>query len=159
MGQRPLLLRTLVAGLAAVVITAPASPASFQGRCLSTPNGKAKGGQLQVGSERIRFVSGTFNQEASVGAIKRISAGEFAKRRVKGAIIGTVLLSPIALFALIGKKKREMFAIEYEGADGEASVLVFQVKKRRGFAVQSALEAATGLEVEWQEERAPMKEG
>ncbi len=107
-------------------------------------------------ADTIAFTGGGHQQVVQISEITKISAGEFAKRRVKGAI-GWAFLAPVALFALIGKKKREMFAIEYETADGERGALVFQVKKRFGFAVEADLEATSGVEVEWEEERAPDK--
>lgn len=138
-----------------LALVSPAAARSFSAQCLSTPDGKKVPGQITIGEESIRFRGSSFSQQLPTSGVTKITAGEFAKRRVKGAIAGAVLLAPVALFALIGKKKREMFALEYEDESGEARVLIFQVKKRFGFPVETALEVATGLEVEWQEERAP----
>lgn len=151
--------REVIAALiVAAVVTAPVQATVHKGECLSTPNGKARGGKITIGAETISFRGGGHQQSVLISDITKISGGEFAKRRVKGAI-GWAFLAPVALFALIGKKKREMFAVEYETTEGERGALVFQVKKRLGFAVEADLEAMTGLDVEWEEARAPKSKG
>lgn len=146
----------LVATLVVALVAVPAVGGMYNGQCLSTPTGKAKDGKISIDADGIKFISGGYTQVAPISDVTKITAGEFAKRRVKGALVGAIF-APVALFALIGKKKREMFAVEYEAEDGERGALVFQVKKRFGFAVQSDLEASSGVDVEWQEERAPKK--
>ena len=126
--------------------------------CLSTSDGKEVSGTISIASDEIRFTSKKHDQGVPIGSITRISAGEFAERRTVGSIVKRSLKSwPSGGLSAFGKKKREMFAIEYENEDGERGVLMFQVKEQFGVAVEKELEAATGRKVEWEEEREPEK--
>ena len=150
-----MLKRALAAFLCLSVVSTFTFAATYPAQLLSTSTGKPIDGQLTIADGKISFL-GKEPQSVETDAVTKITAGEFAKRRVKGAIAGAVLLTPIALFALIGKKKREMFALEFE-QDGEPGAMIVQVKKKIGFTVQKSLEVATGLEVEWEEGREPDK--
>ena len=73
--------------------------------------------------------------------------------------MGAVLLTPIALFALFGKKKTEVLVIEFtdEEIDSErdltdheiAGAAIFQYKPKNGRAlrIENAIERVTHLEV------------
>ena len=124
-------------------------------------------GKLTITTQKIMFISKKGNFEIDVGKVTRLTGGEFAKRRVKGAIISAVLLAPIALFALIGKKKREVLIVEYsdeKGAVAEnaepsltgAAILRYKPKGGRAIAIERAIEAVTGLEIE---KEAPPEKG
>ena len=87
-------------------------------------------GKLTITTKNIRFEAGKRSFDIDPSKVTYLSGGEYAKRRVKGAIIGAVLLSPIALFALIGKKKRTITVIEFtdqeitEGVDPSERTMV-----------------------------------
>ena len=150
-----MLKRTIAAFLCLSVVSTFTFAATYPAQLLSSSTGKPINGQLVIDGGKISF-QGAESQSVEADDVSKITAGEFAKRRVKGAIAGAVLLTPIALFALIGKKKREMFALEYE-KEGERGAMIVQVKKKIGFTVEKSLEVATGLEVEWEEGREPEK--
>jgi hypothetical protein len=104
---------------------------------------KSRSGEFDIDPDKITFLSG----------------GEFAKRRLKSALIGTILLSPVFLFALIGKKKREVVVIEYseekgKTAEGEkptlsgATTFRYKPKGGRAIAIENALERVAGMKIE-----------
>ena len=125
-----------------------------EAECLSTSDGTEVSGTISIGLEEIRFASKEHNQAVPIGSISSISAGEFVERRTVGSIIKKGLKRwPRGGVSAFRKKKREMFAIEYNNEDGKRGVLMFQVKRQFGLAVQEDLEAATGREVEREEER------
>jgi hypothetical protein len=115
-------------------------------------------GDLKVTTSGISFTckKGEFTIDTS--KVTRLSGGEFAKRRVKSALIGSILLTPLFLFALIGKKHREILLIEYsdekastpEGQEPRllgAAIFRYKPKNGRGLAIESAVETVTGMKI------------
>lgn len=72
--------------------------------------------------------------------IKRITGGEYSRRRVAEA----VLLTPWLLFS---KKKRDTFGVEFTNTDGKPDSVYITTKKKYGHAIKTMLQSASGLEV------------
>lgn len=78
--------------------------------------------------------------------IMALSSGEYSRRRVAESITYGVLLTPLALFALFSKKKRDQFGIEYKTTKGNKAALI-QVKKLYGMGLATDLQAVSGKKI------------
>ncbi len=116
-------------------------------------------GKLTIATDGITFTSKKGEIQIDPKQITFMSGGQFAKRRLKSALVGTILLSPIFLFALIGKKKRDIVVIEYSNqkgktAEGEepklsgAATFRYKPKGGRSIAIENALERVAGMKIE-----------
>ncbi len=136
-------------------------PVEYMGGVPSAQTEKPISGTLTITRTELRFAGGATSFAIPTDAVHQLSSGEFAKRRVKGALVGSILLSPLFLFSLIGKKKRVLFVVEYE-TEAEMGAAVLRMKKKGGrdFTVKKALESCTGLKVqeEVKEEKKKKKE-
>lgn len=133
-------------------------PVEYLGGAPNHETEKAISGTLTITTEVISFTSRKATFNVPTEEVTLLSGGEFAKRRVKGALVGAILLTPLFLFALIGKKKREILVVEYSNdaktvAEGErpkltgAPVFRYKPKGGRALAIEKAIESATGLNV------------
>lgn len=125
-------------------------------------------GKLTITTDAIIFESSKERFEVAPELVTFVSTGEFAKRRVKGALVGAILLTPLFLFALIGKKKRGIMLIEYSDqkgktAEGEepkltgAPIFRYKPKSGRAIAIEQSISRVTGLEIVDQEPEASKK--
>ncbi len=80
--------------------------------------------------------------------ITALSAGEYARRRVAESVTMAILLTPLALFTLFSKKKRDHIGVEYLDASGKPKGTLFEVKKKYGMALKTELKALSGKEIE-----------
>jgi len=126
-------------------------------------------GTLTVTPTQILFKSRKGMFEVNPQHVTGLSGGEFAKRRVKSSIIGAIFLTPLFLFALIGKKKRDILLIEYSDSKlttpaGEtpklsgAVVLRYKPKGGRAITIENAIESVTNLEIQIDETASNEKE-
>lgn len=83
--------------------------------------------------------------------INRISMGEYSRRRVGESVALGILVSPLALFGLMSKKKRDTFGIEYQDAKDQPNMSFIQVKKKYGHALKTALQTSYGKEISLEE--------
>jgi len=116
-------------------------------------------GKLTIATDRITFTSKKGEFQIDPEKITFMSGGQFAKRRLKSALVGTILLSPLFLFALIGKKKRDIVVIEYSDQKGKTAVgeepklsgaatFRYNPKGGRSIAIENALERVAGMKIE-----------
>ncbi|GMW01827.1 MAG: hypothetical protein AMXMBFR84_29640 [Candidatus Hydrogenedentota bacterium] len=152
------------------VILLQATPTEYIGGHPSLPTEKEIEGDITISTQSIQFQSKNGTFEIDPNLVTKLSGGEYAKRRVKGALIGTVLLGPLFLFALVGKKKRDILVIEYstekltaeEGQEPKlsgAAILRYKPKDGRAIAIESAIETVTGLQVQKEDMAEDTKEG
>jgi len=79
--------------------------------------------------------------------ITELSAGEYSRRRVGESIAGAVLFAPVALFALLSKKKLTHIGVEFTDEDGTPRSTLFQIKKKYSMALKTELKAISGKEI------------
>lgn len=134
-------------------------PVEYLGGAPELQTKDAIDGKLTVSKTEIHFTCSKGAVVLDPQKVTRLSGGEWAKRRVKGSVAGAILLTPLFLFALIGKKKRDILLIEYsdkkaetpEGQEPEiagAVILRYKQKEGRAIMIERALESVTGLTVE-----------
>ncbi len=129
-------------------------PVDYMGGAPGLETKRAMSGKLTITTKEIKFVgrSGEFTIDPK--AVTALAGGEHAKRRMATAFVGTIILTPLFLFALIGKKKKDIVLVEYcdpaaEVADGEepelvgAAVFRYRHKGGRNIAIENALERVT----------------
>ena len=79
--------------------------------------------------------------------VSQITMGEYSRRRVAESVTLGILVSPLALFGLMSKKKRSSFGIEYLDEAGTPSMAFIHTKKKYGHALKGALHSVTGQQV------------
>lgn len=81
--------------------------------------------------------------------ITGLTGGEYARRRVAESVAMGILLTPLALFALFSKKKRDQFGIQYKNDEGVSNVTMISTKKKYSLSLKTQLEGISGLTVQY----------
>ena len=107
--------------------------------------GKMSGCKIEdfQGSIKVTYLTkanSNLNKTIDGKYIKRITGGEYSRRRVAEA----VLLTPWLLFS---KKKRDTFGVEFTTSDGKPGSVYISTKKKYGHALKTMLQSVSGLEV------------
>jgi len=79
--------------------------------------------------------------------VKLITHGHQASRRI-GTYAALAIISPIFLFGMLKKNKRNFVGIAFETSDGNKQGINLQVKNDKYLAMLTALEGVTGLKTE-----------
>ena len=83
--------------------------------------------------------------------ITKLTGGEYSRRRVAESIITGIVLTPLALFGLFAKKKRDSFGIEYLDDNNNPEATLVMIKKKYGLALKSTLQSISGKTVEYED--------
>ncbi len=114
-------------------------------------------GQLEVTNDMMLFYSGTRPREGSsswgksaftvrLSSITNVDWNEDAKRMVGPAVATTLLLGPLGLLFLLGKKKSDYIKVQYQDpAAGRAGELLFQGQTGIGASIKAMLDMKSGL--------------
>jgi hypothetical protein len=76
--------------------------------------------------------------------ITELSCGEYARRRVAESVATGIILTPLFLFMLFAKEKKENVGIEYMKDDGNKDAVLLQINKKHSFALKQHLETISG---------------
>jgi hypothetical protein len=79
--------------------------------------------------------------------VKVITHGHQASRRI-GTYAALAIISPVFLFGMLKKNKRNFVGIAYETSEGSKQGINLQVKNDKYLAMLTALEGVTGLKTE-----------
>jgi hypothetical protein len=123
----------------------------YRAKCLNRLEGDLDGCSVLVEGDEIElsFIRSSdrdANLTILASQITEISAGERAQSMVTEGLIGTLVLGPIGLLALLFKKRTEVVVIEYN--DGETDrTSVIQFREADGIEFKDEIEEMTGLEI------------
>ena len=147
--------RSLSLCVAVIFFFTSVSSFAYNAECL---NGKDKFSDCTVdigdGNLTVKYKSKTWKEldkTISGNQITALSGGEFARRRVGASVATALLVSPLFLFMLFSKKKRDTFAIEYMKADGTKDNVLLQLKKEYGFMFGQELKTISQLDIVMQQ--------
>src|SRR5262245_12297932 len=87
-------------------------------------------------------------------AIQDLEFGQKAGRRLAIAAGATVLLGPIGLLSLLSKRRAHYLTVAYLDDHGRNQVAVFELGKSVVRATLAAVEARSGIAIEYQDEDA-----
>jgi hypothetical protein len=89
--------------------------------------------------------------------VKVITHGHQASRKI-GTYAALAIISPLFLFGMLKKNKRNFVGIAYENADGTKGGINLQVKNDKYMSMLTALEGVTGLKTEEELDEKQLKE-
>lgn len=126
----------------------------YNGGTLQTKvNPKEWDNSLTVSSETIKLrLKDGQELEISASAVKGISYGQEAHRRVGTMVALGILIAPLALFGLFHKTRLHFIGVEYTTPDGKSAGILLQGHKDNYRAILMALRGATGAKVAVSEE-------
>lgn len=113
----------------------------------ATLPGRADGSIRTTDSEFLEFQMKRAEVRVPYDRINLLEYGQKVNRRYALA----VLVSPVLL---LSKKRQHYLTIGYSDAEGRQQALVFKIEKGRIRSVLVALEARTGLKVQFQDDEA-----
>jgi len=112
---------------------------------------------VESGNLIMDFKDDSLDKVISGKKIQRLTGGEYARRRVAESVAMGILLTPLALFTLFSKKKRDNFGIEYIDSAGAPNATMIQMKKKYSLSLASQLQSISGKTIEYQEQRSKGK--
>lgn len=125
----------------------PAEKAVYRGGTVSSFEPPARGELFTNLPAEFVFAAEQDRLTIPYGAVNSLEYGQKAGRRLGMAII----VSPLFL---LSKKRRHYLTIGYIDQQGEQQAAVFELGKRIVRSTLAALEAKTGLRVEYEDEKA-----
>lgn len=125
--------------------------AGYNGKCM---NQKGKQTECVVdvsnGTVSVRYKRKGYSEldrRFSGDAISAIVMGDYSKRRIGAAVVGSVIsvgfFPPLALLALT-KKKRDQVGIEFVNEQGKTEAVTVSLKKKEGQKLARNLRAVSG---------------
>ena len=125
----------------------PARKATYRGGTIAQLE-ISQDGELSLESgDQLVFNAGSSAFEVSYSSIRGIEYGQNAGRRLGLAIA----VSPLFL---LSKKRKHFLTIHFVDARGDSQAVVFELGKKIVRTTLAALEARTGLQVEYEDEEA-----
>jgi hypothetical protein len=125
----------------------PARKATYRGGTI-TQLEISQNGELSLESrDQLVFDAGSAGLEVAYGSIRGIEYGQNAGRRLGLAIA----VSPLFL---LSKKRKHYLTIHFVDQRGDAQAAVFELGKKIVRTTLAALEARTGLRIEYEDEDA-----
>jgi hypothetical protein len=105
-------------------------------------------GSIAVSDERyLAFYAGKAQVRVAYDRVNLVEYGQQVGRRMALALV----ISPVFL---LSKSRKHFLTIGYSGEDGKQQAMVFQVDKNGIRPTLAALEARTGLKIQYQDEQA-----
>ena len=105
-------------------------------------------GSIALSDDRyLAFYSGKMQMRVAYERVNLVEYGQQVDRRLALALV----ISPVFL---LSKARKHFLTIGYGGEDGKQQALVFRVDKNSIRSMLAALEARTGLKVQYQDEQA-----
>jgi hypothetical protein len=116
-------------------------------------------GRLDIGPHRLVFVPDGGPHAAGrlridYASVRHLELGQKAERRGPLVVGATVLVGPFGLLLLSAKRRAHYLTLVYADEMGENQVVVMELGKNVARAALDALEAHTGLAMEYQDEAA-----
>ena len=105
-------------------------------------------GSIALADERyLAIYAGKTQARVAYDRVNLIEYGQQADRRLALALV----ISPVFL---LSKSRKHFLTIGYAGEDGKQQAMVFRVDKNSIRPTLAALEARTGLKIQYQDEQA-----
>ncbi len=124
------------------------SRAEYVGGTSAVFKARTSGKILTADPDRLEFTTAKFPPvSVPYDSVNLIEYGQKVSRRYAMAVV----ISPLLL---LSKKKKHYLTIGYQDESGEQQALVFEVDKNAIRSLLVALEARTGLKVQYQDDEA-----
>lgn len=125
----------------------PARKATYRGGTISELEISQNGELSLESADHLVFDSGSAGLEVPYSSIRGIEYGQNAGRRLGLAIA----VSPLFL---LSKKRKHFLTVHFVDARGNSQAAVFELGKKIVRTTLAALEARTGLRIEYEDEEA-----
>ncbi len=126
---------------------APARKATYRGGTITELETSQHGELSLESADQLVFDSDSANLEVAYSSIRGIEYGQNAGRRLGLAIA----VSPLFL---LSKKRKHFLTIHFVDSHGDSQAAVFELGKKIVRTTLAALEARTGLRIEYEDEEA-----
>ncbi|MDA0204419.1 MAG: hypothetical protein O3A53_10870 [Acidobacteria bacterium] len=125
----------------------PARKATYRGGTITQLEISQRGELSLASADHLVFDAGSADLEVAYTSIRGIEYGQKAGRRLGLAVV----VSPVFL---LSKKRKHFLTVHFVDTHGDSQAAVFELGKKIVRTTLAALEARTGLRIEYEDEEA-----